>query len=259
MPRRSRSSRRTRWRRIRRWTLVIGLVVVLLLGVGALIAWDMSRQAPTWWRELDLESGSAAEAARTIEDHIASEMHEVDRPADASAPAGTWQSEPWSFALTAADANAWLNTRLWSWLANRDERFTRPDEIAEIQVDFDEGLVRLGARVRVAGREQIVTTSVRPEIRADGALWLPARSFTLGRLGLPSSMVLEQAGERLLKIAEQSGGGDREFRALVGALTGKTPLFLEPVVELSGGRRVRLLSVRARQGYLEITCRTEHE
>ena len=50
-----------------------------------------------------------------------------------------------------------------------------------------------------------------------------------------------------------------EFRALVGALTGEAPLFLEPVVELSGGRRVRLLGVRARQGYLEITCRTEHE
>jgi len=131
------------WRRVRVAVLASGLAVSVVVGVGTLIAWRISRQAPDWWRQVDASDPETVTRAESLENGIASAMHRVDRPLEIS-PGGSdavasgdsggaaWRSEPWSFSVSAADANAWLNTRLWKWLANRDERLVRPEALRSV-------------------------------------------------------------------------------------------------------------------------------
>jgi len=244
-------------RRIRRWLLAVGIVLAFVVGTGSLVAWRISRQAPVWWRQVEPDRPETSLQAESVENGIVSAMHRADRPPGADSRPGAWRSEAWQFSITAADANAWLNTRLWKWLANQDERWVRPEGVREVQVDFDEGLIRIGVRVHREGGEQILSAAVRPRIEPSG-LYVPAETIAVGRLVLPASLVLDRARVRLLELASPPREAVAHLDSVFESLAGHRALEVEPVVEVNGGRRVRILELTPRRGRLEVTCRTEH-
>lgn len=248
----NRRAPRSPWsKRLRRWLLALGLALTLIAGGLGLIGWMMARQTPSWWRSLDPADPQVQVLGETIENALVSELHRADRPGTRDDRA--WRSETWGFYVAAADANAWLSTRLAAWLENRLEGFDFPDEITEVQAEFNDGFVRLGARLSRGGSRTVISASLRPEIRDDGSLWLAVDGVHVGRLPVPMGWVMGESRVRSF------AGDDADLEALLRAFAGRTPLMREPIVELGDGRRVRLLTLDARRGRLEVTCRTEFE
>ncbi|MBX3364495.1 MAG: hypothetical protein KF866_07000 [Phycisphaeraceae bacterium] len=247
------------FRRLRRWCLALALVIAFFGGILLVAAWMMIRQSPGWWRQIDPADPAVVRAAEEIENDLVNEFHRADRPADAATDA-RWASEPWALALSAPGANAWLNTRLRPWLENQYDDFSWPEDLLEIQVDFDAGRIVIGLRIR-RGREesQVLAARFVPRIPDDGSLWVQVERVYLGRLPMPADWVLGDADQRLSRLLDDAVDDPGELAALTAALAGRSALLDEPVVRLGDGRRVRVLSIRADRGLLEIICRTELE
>lgn len=237
--------------RLVRWTLGLTLAVLLVAGALALIGWRLSRSAPAWWAPVDPRAQLTIDAAEAIENDLASEMHRADRP-PVPGISDTWTSEPWSFAIRDADANAWLGVRLRPWIANREPDLAWPDPLDQIQVEFDRGLIRVGVHLESDHFDQIVAMALVPEIRDDGALWLRISTIHLGRLPVPASVAMDQLASRLDLGDDRSG----DLRRTVDALLGRAPLVGDPVITLSDGRLVRLLAITPRADRIDITCQT---
>lgn len=253
MPRRR--SRRTLVGRLARWTLAIALLLLIAGSVLAVVGWRLTRAAPQWWTTIDPEAQSTIDAAEAVENDLANEMHRADRT-PIPGIRDHWTSEPWSFAIRGTDANAWLGVRLRAWIANREPDLVWPDPLEQIQVDFANGLIRVGIELRGEGLDQIIALTLVPEIRDDGALWLRVRTIHLGRLLVPAGLALDQLSGRLGELGGIDAKARTEIRRIVGTLTGKEPLVADPVVQLSDGRLVRLLAITPRDGRIDITCQT---
>mgnify|MGYP001424269993 CR=1 FL=1 len=243
--------------------MALGLVVVLMGSIAILAGWMMTNQRPGWWRQIDPTDPRVVEAAEDVENELVNELHRADRPSppEMSLPADTrWASEPWAFALPASGANAWLNTRLKQWLENRVDGFEWPEEIREVQVEFDDDSVVIGLRVqRGESGSQVLAARFGPQVREDGSLWVQAERVYVGRLPVPAGWVLDEADERLTSMLSESVDDNEDLERLLAALSGERALMQVPLVELGDGRRVRLLAIKADRGLLTVTCRTEAE
>ena len=246
-------------RRARPWLLRASVAIVALLCGGLLFAHSLSAQTPHWWRNVSREDPRTQEAAEQIEYAISDQLH-ASRTGGASADRPEhWSSELWSASISATDANAWINVRLPKWLAHEDENLRWPDELAEVQIDFSAGDVRLGARLATDGHERIVWATFTPEIREDGSLWLRARRVHLGRLSVPAPWVLGEAEDLVNAYVPPEFRGHPESRRLFDALAGRVPIIDTPTLRLADGRRVRLVAMQAFEGRLSVACRTERE
>lgn len=228
--------RRSLRRTLGRCAIATVSLVFLAVLAAALLAW----RAPSWWRGAGDPAAQEIEGA-DLENTLVHEMSRV-RPGtgDQAAPRA-WRSDQWTVELRSGEATAWLNTRLSKWLANQGQPGLPPG-VGALQVEFQEDQVRLGAEV--SGR--VVWAVLRPRVEPDGSIWTqPARLYA-GRLPLPSSWF--------------SAGGvlrERVPGPVLAALDGRSPLTDRPVLTLGDGRRVRVLALRALEGRMEITCRTE--
>jgi hypothetical protein len=227
----------------------IGLVIVLGACVSAAIVVMLLSQAPAWWRTTQPDHPETIRAGEEVENGIVNVMYDVRE-----SPAA-----PWTVTLHAADANAWLNTRLAQWLANSDAEFEWPREIENLQVQFDDGLIQIGVQFSSGSREQILSATLRPEFHEDGSLWVAARSISLGRLPIPAGWIVERAGSIAEGVVPARVLEDPATMHVLRALAGECPLDKEPVIELGDGRRVRLLRLAAERGRLLVQCRTEFE
>jgi hypothetical protein len=236
--------------RVRRWILGAGVGLGVVLGATAFAGWVMARQAPAWWRTVRADDPRTVEAARRLQDAIATQLHRIRGIGED----GT--GEVWAVSLKAADANAWLNAQLPKWLAHEHEEFDWPRELAELQVDFSDGLVRVGALVRMAGQERIFSATIRPTLEK-GSLWMPASWVRVGRLSVPAGWILGHARRERDEFIPEEVRDLPETLAMFDAFAGRVPVAQDAVVRLGDGRQVRLLKIRARDGRLEITCRTE--
>lgn len=281
---------RARRRRIVR-RLLIGAGVLMVLGaaVGVPLGMGMMARSPSWWRSIDPKSSATVRAGTELENRVVDVMSQI-RPSaikagTAIAPGNAgYQSEPWSIAIRAADANAWVNARLPKWVANqgveragpdgevktsasaRPRSFAWPEQVEQVQVEFARGMIHIGARVREGaagsgerGKTRIVSASLVPELADDGSLWMHADGIGIGSLPLPPSLVL--AGTSSGKL----GGIPKELRELpqterlLRAFAGDVPLTLSPTLTLGDGRRVRVLAIKPEDGLLIVTCRTERK
>jgi len=236
-------------RRLRKWVLSLGLGLALLACLLAAVGFTLVRQAPVWWRTTDPSDPATIRAGEEVENGVVNVMYEVRESAAA----------PWTVTLHAADANAWLNTRLSQWLANSDAEFEWPREIENVQVEFDDGLIQVGAQLNGRERVQILSATLRPEFRDDGALWVAAESVWVGRLPIPAGWIAERAGAIVGDVVPARLLENPDAAHLLSALAGERPLDDDPVIDLGDGRRVRLLDLAARRGRLIVQCRTEFE
>ena len=238
-----------RRRTVRRWIIGVGVAIVLTASLLVLLSIGMVRMAPTWWRTTHPDDPVTIRAAEDIENDVVNVIYEVRE-----APAETW-----TVVLRAPDANAWLNTRLTQWLLNADAEFVWPEEIGDLQVEFDEGLIHLGVRVDRDEKSQILSATLRPSFDDDGSLWVRAESAFVGRLPIPANWVVGRADTHWPDILPTRLLEDPLTRHLLEALAGKTPLAANPVFDLGDGRWVQLLGLVPEQGKLRITCRTAFE
>ncbi len=255
-PRAGRTLRRLARVRGVRWVVAAGVVVVLLASGLGVFATILAGSAPTWWRSVNTAASATQELGVAFENAVSNQLTRV-RPADASLqPGERWQSEPWGIAIEPKEVNAWLNARMPGWLESRGDLEQWPDELEQLQVDFDQGLIRVGLQVTTPKGSQIVTAHLRPRVDEQGAVWLPAERLDIGRLPLPASWVLPSAEGWASDAVPTEFGERADLSTIFGLLRGIASRN-EPVVPLPDGRQVRLLDVRARDGRLELTCRTE--
>lgn len=228
----------------------------MALGVLGLATWRLAGQRPPWWANLTRRAGELNDQAERIENIVTTELHRADR---AEQSGETYTSTPWTLRLSDAEANAWLNTRLPRWAENRLENFRWPTEIAELQVSFAPGSIRVGGALRSLDR--IISAGLTPSVREDGSVWLASRWMHVGRLPVPATWVLgrlqhAQAGAQTKGQPPSHAHGDA-LAQIALTLAGDRPVLREPIVRLADGRRVRILSIELGEGTLTLTCQTE--
>ncbi|MFG0284133.1 MAG: hypothetical protein ACF8R7_06890 [Phycisphaerales bacterium JB039] len=243
--------------RARRWIIGLSALFVALVTCIVAVAATLADQAPVWWRSVRIDDPRTTAIGVALENRTSNALYEV-RPADSDAGA-RYQSEVWTVEVTAREANAWLNARLPGWLASQWNQSVWPGEMSEIQVEFRDDEIALGARVNVAGRFRYFTATIDAEIGPDGALWVPARWISVGRLAAPGPWIIEHADRRRDQFIPDDFRDLPETAAMFRAFAGEAPIVQDAVVTLGDGRVVRLLSMRAEGGRLRITCRTERE
>ncbi len=249
---------------------VVTLVMALVLGLFAMV-----RSSPAWWRSIDRRDPKMAELARDVENAVISILSE-NRPFEMGA-SGERVNKPWSFDLTSAQANAWLNTRLPKWVNNRagpaDEsvvagasssegEFRWPEEVSELQVDFSDRGIRIGARVRTSGgkddgREHVLSATLEPQVQDNGSLWLPARSVSVGRVDIPADWIADRVEVAASEYLPAKVRTLPETQGMFRAFTGRGPIVTNALVRLDAGRQVRILKVVPRAGVLRVVCQTE--
>lgn len=245
--------------RLRRIFLIGATIFISVVAVLVLLGISLTNARPQWWRSVNAADPRTIALAEEIESAVTRQLS-LQRETDTtpSAPGGPqWRSREWSVAISASDANAWLNARLPQWLANRADEIRWPREIAEVQVDFNDGKVAVGARVVASGREQVLSATLVPEIRPDGTLWTSATWLHAGQLPVPASWIIARLLDPARSVLPEEVRDIPEAREMFQAFDGQGPLIATPIVKLGDGRRVRLLKILPRDGRLEITCRTE--
>jgi hypothetical protein len=229
---------------------------IVALAVGGISLLSMTRETPAWWRPATFTDTQSYIAAQNLENGVATLLTSARPPNEGGDP-----TKPWTVGLRSAEANAWLNTRLQKWLESQNGvKFRWPSELEELRVEFSDQRIYVGARIRSAGQEQILTAVLAPEFRADGSLWLPAEVVTLGRLSVPAKWVLGKrgggpVGEAVTNVPE-SIAELPQTRVVLSAFAGENAVMLEPTIRLGDGRRVRVLGLSAKDGRLLITCQT---
>jgi len=216
----------------------------------------MVRVAPSWWRPIDPHDPQTIARAERLESAVAGALHRTDREPDPDATPELWVSEPWGFAISQEHASAWLHVRLPRWVENKSESGRWPESIREVQVAFEDGLIRVGARLMDDGEQRLLSATIRPSLREDGSLWLKVEQARLGRLPLPSEWILSGALDQM-RAAATDTGEDELLPALIEVLASIRPLSEDAIISLGDGRRVRLLGLQAKPGRIEVICQTE--
>ena len=219
-------------------TVTLGLIASITITVLTAIA--LARDTPDWWREADLNTAQTQDLARRVEIAIVEHVHKP-RP----------QSDTWRVSVNVEQANAWLNAKLPAWVESRDLEW--PDKVEQIQADFNDGIITLGARLHKDASSQIVAASFQLEIRNDGALWIKQPRARAGRLDLPSGWTVARLREWLPPELEESEAMNR----VLVALAGDGPLFEQARLKLGDGRIVRMLRITSSDDRLLIKAITE--
>ncbi|MEL6329981.1 MAG: hypothetical protein AAFR38_09980 [Planctomycetota bacterium] len=244
-------------RRARRLIVAVGLVAAAGVTVAVVAGTQLSRLSPLWWRPLDPSDQRVVTRALVQENQAISTLHRV-RPGSWTdlGDRTVWLSEPWFHEIDDESATAWLSGRLPGWLAAEFGLDEWPEELSEVQVDFADGAIRVGARLGGRERGRVLSATLRPRVDDDGSLWLDAAGVAVGRLPLPTWWVIGEAkagaAERLPDLDGLPDAG-----VVADALMGREPVMDSAVLRLADGRRVRLLAIRVRNGKLEVLCQTE--
>lgn len=240
--------------------IVAALLVIAAVTAGAVaLCMALMHGPPSWWRAVDAQSPQTLARAKLVEDNLTTALSAVRQGATAEQ-----RMRPWSMALSPDDANAWLNARLPQWLAQQNAVKDWPQEVRQVQAHFDGARIVIGAHISRGGPkgEYFAAASIAPEVRADGSLWLPASSLSVGRLPIPTRLAIGSGGEPgpVLSAEERIPAQLQSLpqtRQVLSVLAGSRAALINPVLKLPDGRRIRLLGIDTRDGKLVVTVRTE--
>lgn|GEM_PF-1428620 len=220
--------------------IAVSLLLIASITIAVLTAIALARDTPTWWRQADFNNDQTRDLARRVEIAIVERVHQP-RP----------ESGAWRVSVDVEQANAWLNAKLPAWVESRELEW--PDKVEQLQADFNDGTITLGARLNKDAASQIVAASFQLEIRDDGALWIKQPRARAGRLDLPSGWTVARLREWLPPELEDSEAMNR----VLIALAGDGPLFEQARLKLGDGRVVRMLRITSGDDRLLIEAVTE--
>lgn len=243
MPDRPRSSKTSG---LRRWLVIGALSLVALLTLAVVVAFSLVEQAPAWWRTVKTEDPRTEQTAVAIENGLWNALYQRRESAE----------ELWHVWISANDSNAWLNTTMRDWVASQWELVGWPQELEQVQVEFMDGFIAIGLRVRMPDGVRYVSAVVEPIIDENGALWLPARTVSVGRLTLPAGVLLDYVRRNREEYVPPALLTLPETEAIFLALEGKAPLIENASQSLGDGRRVRMIAMRPVGARLELWCMT---
>jgi hypothetical protein len=224
------------------------------LVLGGLV---LSRAAPAWWRTVLREDPATILLAEGAERRLINAAHDDERIPLKLQPDGSWKSDTWFVEVRSAEVNAWLNVRLPMFLASQKDEFHWPADVSDVQVEFHEDRITIGARVRAGDRHQVLTATLAPQLDEQGRLFMPARSVNLGRLTIPAAWVLQPIRANAETYIPAQLRKLPETEVLFRAFEGDQALLQRALVRLEDGRRIRILKVEPRDGKLVVMCRTE--
>lgn len=231
---------------LRRWLVIGALTLVAMLTLAVVVAFSLVEQAPAWWRTVRTEDPRTERTAVAIENGLWNALYQRREPG----------SERWHMWISATDSNAWLNTTMRDWVASQWELVGWPKELEQVQVEFMDGAIAIGLRVRMPDGVRYVSAVVEPIIDPDGALWLPARTVSVGRLTLPAGVLLDYLRRNREEYVPPALLTLPETEAIFLALEGKAPLIENASQSLGDGRRVRMIAMRPVGARLEFWCMT---
>lgn len=239
-----------RYLRLKRGLIASALVVLVgAISVAIAIGFALARSAPSWWVDIDAEDPRNIQLAELVQNGALSHLFE-----DRQSLVGG--SVEWPVKMTDEAANAWMNIKLPEWFAKISDGLDWPESVQQLQMVFDNGTIRIGARVRTDIGTRIYSCAIVPELHEDGSLWMKAQTVSMGRLTMPAGWVLSGADTSAAKYIPEQLRGTAEAEALFEKLTGQLPLFDIAEVSLGDGRRVRLLGLRVRDGTVIAHCVT---
>ena len=240
--------------------MLSGAMALVLSGSSLVLgALALTRSAPTWWRTVLREDPATVKLAESTEKWAMNLAHDSEQLPLSEQADGVWRSDVWTFELTSAEVNAWLNVRLPKWLANQRDEFRWPAELSDVQVEFHDQRITLGARVRAGERHQVLTATLRPRLEDDGRLYLPAQSVNIGRLSVPAAWVLQPVRANAESYIPRQIRKLPETELFFDAFGGGEPLMQKAVVRLGDGRRIRVLKVQPGDGKIQVVCQTERD
>jgi hypothetical protein len=221
----------------RAFKLVAALIIVALI-VGVVLFLHWSRKPPVWYQPPQADSPKVLKQADDFEYNLLAQAQRI-RPV----------TEQWALAVSQADLNAWLASRLPQWL-EQQQGVEWPEDLKPPQVRLDgENLhLAIDAGPKTGGR--VFTLTINPQMR-DDRLWLDLQGVSAGRLpvrGAPAQVVIEL-------IRSLAPGGEHDgTEAIACILAGRQGV--DPTMELSDGRRIRLRKLTLRGGSLTLENRT---
>jgi hypothetical protein len=219
--------------------ITVTLLLIASITIAALTAIALARDTPSWWRDANLNTPVTQDLARRVEIAIVEHVHKPRT-----------ESNQWRVSVNVEQANAWLNTKLPAWVESRELEW--PEKVAQVQADFNDGVITLGARLNKDAASQIVAASFQLEVRSDGALWIKQPRARAGRLDLPSGWTVARLREWLPPELDESEVMNRVLLALAG----DAPLFDEARLKLGDGRIVRMLRITSSDDQLLIEALT---
>jgi hypothetical protein len=232
---------------LRRWLVIGGLSLIAMLTLVVVVAYSLVEQAPAWWRTVAVEDPRTERTAVAIENGLWNALYQRREPGQ----------ERWHVWISAQDSNAWLNTTMREWVASEWELVGWPKELEQVQVEFMDGYIAIGLRVRMPDGVRYVSAVVEPIIDQEtGALWMPARTVSVGRLTLPAGVLLDYVRRNREEYVPPALLTLPELEAIFLALEGKAPLIENASQALGDGRRVRMTAMRPVGARLELWCTT---
>ncbi|MEE9129804.1 MAG: hypothetical protein V3T84_07270 [Phycisphaerales bacterium] len=218
----------------------MSLAVVVLVTAAAVVVWQLSLLAPTWWAPPDASDPRVTEAAQQIEYSLIEQAHMVRT-----------DDETWSIRIHDRHVNAWLASRLGAWLAHA-QALDWPGGFGRPQMRSEPGWVTVAIELDGPERRRFVAVRLIPTITA-GELRVTVDRVSLGRLTIPGKPV----GDVAAWLNEAAPGGfldDPEVQTATDwLLQGRA---IDPTVPLADGRAVRLVGIRCEEGAVVLRCRT---
>ena len=182
--------------------LVVVACVLLVLIIGAAIAWRMLRGRPDWYAEQHIDPAAQQAAAARAEDEVrrtidwAAAQQAEERARLAAPPAtGPVPSATAPATRSAGDARRALTVRFteqelnaafnkWGTLYRWDEKYG--DSISDPRIVLHEGRVIVAGAVKEFG--SVVSLHFEPRVQPDGRLRFDLVRVLGGRLPLPQSV-----------------------------------------------------------------------
>jgi len=217
---------------------VVFVLVILSIGAGWLI-WAISA-SPSWYDPPDVGDEAVRDLGHGTEMFVLEQLHKVREDDDT-----------WRFRLRNDQMNAWLAVNLPAWYEHQThERW--PEELGLPQVSAELEGVNVGFRLPEAFGDRLVTVRAAPEVTDEGRLRIELNRVGLGRITLPAA-----ATRRVVEAGRATFQGhldERDLNDIVGLVLGDETV--EPVLELSDGRLVRIDEINLEADAIVFTCRT---
>ena len=185
------------------WLRVILIVLLVLISTVAIALFYVRsriQQPPEWWAPADALSQDVIALGEQVENSVVTNANRARPGGNASHSSSGAEPDIWVLRLSEDEVNAWLATRLPKWAANQYPGSFLAQDVGEMHVRIEDGLLRIGARVGAgAGTKSAVGADVGQSIgiafapirQGDGTWGVEIVESLLGRLSVPLSRGLE--------------------------------------------------------------------